>query len=65
MNRFLMNRYQRHWDKRYHDLAEEKRATSFLTSPDVSTVWKIDYQGLIMNKFRNKLSELGLKDLYD
>ncbi len=65
MNQFLMNRYKRHWDKLYHDFTEEKRATSFLTSPDISSVWKIDYHALIMNKYRNKLSELGLKELYD
>ncbi|MGD1045007.1 MAG: nucleotidyltransferase domain-containing protein [Bacteroidota bacterium] len=65
MNQFLMNRYRRHWNKFYNDLAEEKRAKSFLTSPNVSTVWKIDYHGIIMNKCNDKLSEIGLKDLYD
>jgi hypothetical protein len=65
MNRFLMNRYQRHWNKLYHDFTEEKLTTSFLTSPNISSVWKIDYFGLIMNKYKNILSELGLKESYD
>jgi hypothetical protein len=65
MNRFLMNRYKHHWNRLYHDLADEKRSTSFLTSLNVSSVWKIDYHELIMKKYRNKLSVLGLKELND
>jgi hypothetical protein len=65
MNRFLMNRYKHHWEKLYHDLAEEQRAVLFHTSPNIATVWKIDYKGIILKKYRDKLRELGLKELYD
>ena len=65
MNRFLMNRYKRHWEKLYHDLAEEQRETSFHTSPNIATVWKTDYQALILEQCKEKLSKLGLEELYD
>jgi hypothetical protein len=65
LNRFLMNRYKRHWDTHYQNLNEKKRASSFMTSPNAASVWKIDYHELIMRKLRDKLTELGLKESYD
>jgi hypothetical protein len=65
INRFLMNRYQRHWEKLYPELPEASRSAAFHTSPTVSTVWKTDYYSRILAHYRNKLSELAVKDRYD
>jgi hypothetical protein len=65
MNRFLMNHYKRHWEKLYHKLAEEQREVLFHTSPNIASVWKIDYKEIILKKYIDKLKELGLEELYD
>lgn len=56
----LMNYYRRYWNKRYRNLSAEKRASLFRTTPDVSTVWKNDYQESVLSRYHKKMYELGL-----
>jgi hypothetical protein len=65
INLSLMNRFKRHWEKIYSDLSDEQRAASFHTSPNAATVWKTDYSRIVLDRYRNKLAELGVEELYD
>jgi hypothetical protein len=65
INDYLMRRFKHHWEKAYPDLPEDQREASFHTSPTMATVWKTNYYSVILNHYRNKLSELGLEELYD
>jgi hypothetical protein len=61
----LMNRFKRHWEKQYRNLSDEQRTASFRTSPNAATVWKTDYSRIVLDRYKNKLAELGVEELYD
>jgi hypothetical protein len=65
LNSLLMNRFKRHWAARYPALAEDRREAAFRTSPNASTVWEKDYQRLILEQYRETLTQFGIEECYD
>lgn len=64
IDRLLMNTFHRHWSRR-RDISEAQRSANFHTSPSMATVWKTDYQTLILRRYKETLSRLGVEEIYD
>jgi len=58
---WLMCTARRYWKKRNPHLDESKFDSLFLCGKDISTVWYDDHKTRILNRFRQRLSDLGLE----
>lgn len=57
----LMEYHSAHWRKVYGHVGEERMNSMFIISQDVSASWPEDRQVPVLSRFREKISQLGLR----
>ncbi len=64
MQRFdnhLMEYHRSHWAKAYGHVGEERFRSMFIIAPDISASWPEDRQVPVLTRYREKISQLGLR----
>lgn len=57
----LMEYHRSHWSKAYGHVSEERFRSMFIIAPDISASWPEDRQVPVLTRFREKISQLGLR----
>jgi hypothetical protein len=61
IDRRLMEYHRTYWNATYANVSEERRASMFIISPDVSASWPEDRQVPVLTRYKETLSRLGLR----
>ncbi len=60
LDHWLLDRWRRAWERRYPDLAPEKRLRLFRSGKDISTAYGNDFSERILTSYYNRLQEYHL-----